>query len=138
MPIILLDSGDIAGNANADFLIPSGIGSYHILYGQIILTTDATVANRQLAFGIYDDAGTPALIFDTHAGATVPASQTVHFELMPGIYRETAIVAGSLQVPIPDPGQVRGGWTIRSRLSSGGQAGDSFRMKLVVEPIGSR
>jgi hypothetical protein len=138
MDIIKLDSGATAGNANADFLVPAGVGAYQVLYGQVILTTNATVANRQFSFGIYDDTGTPVLIFDTHAGAVVPAGQTVHFELLPGIYRETAITAGTVQVPIPDRCLVRGGWTIRSLLSSGGQAADTFRVKLVVEPIGSR
>lgn len=139
MGILLLNSGNVAGNANADFLVPAGIGYYRVLYGQVILTTDATVANRQLAVGVYDDAGAPALIFDNHAGAVVAASQAgVHFELMPGVPRETAVVAGSLQVPIPSNYIVRGGWTIRARLSAGGQAGDVFTVKLVVEPVGSR
>lgn len=138
MDILLLSSGTKAGNVNADFLVPAGIGEYKVLYGHLVLTTNATVANRQVSFGIYDDAGSPALIFDTHAGVTVPANQSsINFELMPGIFRESAIVAGSVQVPIPMECRVRGGWTIRLAVGAG-VAGDSYTVKLAVEPIGSR
>lgn len=138
MNILLLESGTKAGNANADFVVPSGNVHYQINYGQVILTTDATVANRQLDLQILDDAGTPALVFDTHAGTTVPASQTGrHFELMPGTYRETSFVGGSLQCPFPDDFVVKAGWTIRVKFTAG-VAGDSYTVKLVVTEYGSR
>lgn len=127
-------SGATAGNANADITVPAE--GMEVLFGQVILVADGTVASRQLAFQILDSDAN--LIFDTHAGVVVTAGLTVHFELMRGIFRETAIVAGSIQVPIPMDCALKGGWIVRTKLSSGGQAGDSFTVILVTSETPNR
>lgn len=128
----LLTGAATAGNANMDFVVPAQ-KQYRLCYGHVTLTTDATVANRRLVLGIYDDAGTPALVFDTHAGAVVAASQTAaHHELMQGIYRETAFVGNALQVPIGKDVILLPGWTLRVSIDAG-VVGDSFTGKFLVD-----
>lgn len=121
----LITGAATAGNANMDFVVPAN-KMYRVCYGQIRLTTDATVADRRVVLGIYDDTGTPALVFDTHAGAVVAASQTAaHHEFLQGVYRETAFVGGALQVPIGHDVVLLPGWTLRISIDAG-VAGDSF------------
>lgn len=139
MNLLKFNSGAKAGNVNYEVVTPTGFGFYKILYGQVALTTDATVANRRVIIAVYDDTSpTPVLQFDIHAGAVVTASLTdQHHELMPGIYRETAFVGDALQVSIPRKFIVPGGWKIRVSISAG-VAGDSYTANLLIEEQGSR
>lgn len=119
-----------AGNVDMDFVVPAQ-KQYRICYGQAILTTDATVANRRVVLAILDGDG--ATVFDTHAGAVVAASQTdAHHEFLQGIYRETSFVGGALQVPIGHDVILLPGWTLRVSIDAG-VAGDSFTGSFVVD-----
>lgn len=129
---ILVRAAATAGNVVYSYTVPAGY-SLKLAYGHILLTTDATVANRRVKVGLYDSAG--VLITDIHAGATVPASQTdQHMELMQGIYRETALTAGTLQVPIPRDWQGDPGETFRITVDAG-VAGDSYTAALSFEQV---
>jgi len=119
-----------AGNANSDFVVPSN-EARRLLYAQLILTTDATVANRRAIMQIYDDNSN--LIIDAHAGAVVAASQaSQHHEFMQGVYRETTFQGSSLQIPMPSDCYLSAGWTLRFNISAG-VAGDSFSVNLAWE-----
>lgn len=119
-----------AGNANMDFVVPAN-KMYRVCYGQALLTTDATVANRRVVLSILD--GAAATVFDTHAGAVVAASQTnAHHEFLQGIYRETAFAGNALQVPIGHDVVLLPGWTLRVSVDAG-VAGDSFTGSFVVD-----
>jgi hypothetical protein len=99
-----------------------------LLYGQISLTTDATVANRRVVIGVYDDSGN--LIIDIHSGAVVAASASAqHHELMQGVYRETSFVGGALQVPIPDDLIIPPQYSLKITVENG-VAGDSYDYSL--------
>ena len=94
------------------------------LYGQVVLTTDATVANRRVIFRIDDELGNT--LFDSHAGAVVAASATSqHHEFMPGIYRETSFIGNALQIPIPKDCIISPGYSINLVIENG-VAGDSY------------
>lgn len=66
---------------------------------QVAYTSDANAGNRQIKAAMYDSSNN--LIWDSHAGAVQAASNVYHYEWMPGIYRETAFVDNSIQVPFP-------------------------------------
>lgn len=66
---------------------------------QVIYTSDATVGNRQIRASLYDESDN--IIWDSHAGAVQAASLEYHYEWLPGIYRETAFIDNSIQVPFP-------------------------------------
>lgn len=135
MNILKLTASGVAGNVNTDFVAS---GDMEILYGQVILTTDATVANRRVLFQIIDDAGTPAVIFDSHSGAVVTASLTnYHHEMMPGIYRETAFVGSALQVPIPWRCIIPNGYGLRLNIDAG-VAGDSYEVDFMAKSLGAK
>ena len=121
-----------AGNVNTDFLVPAA-SAYRILYGQIVLTTDATVANRRVLVQSIDSDSN--VVFDTHAGAVVAASQTSqHHEIMQGIYRETSFIGSSLQVPIPIDFVLDAGWSLRVSIENG-VAGDSYTVDVVASEL---
>lgn len=121
-----------AGNANMDFAVPAQKG-YRVCYGQVVLTTDATVANRRVVLSLLDAAG--AAVLDSHAGAVVAASQTSqHHEFLQGIYRETSFVGGALQIPIGQDVYLLPGWKLRVAIENG-VAGDSFTGKFMVDVL---
>lgn len=121
-------SGATAGNVNADFVVPDQ-QVRKLLYAQLILTTDATVANRRVICSILDASSN--VLIDTHAGAVVAASQTnQHHEFMQGVYRETAFQGNALQVPISQDSWLQNGWTLRFNIEAG-VAGDSFTVNFV-------
>jgi hypothetical protein len=123
-----VDTG-VAGNANSDYTNGNNF-NMKLCFGQVILTTDASVANRQLLIQLLDETGT--LFIDFHAGTTVPASQTnQHFSVMQGSYRETSFIDSSLQVPIGNDLIVPPGWTVRTKITNG-QAGDSYSSKMLL------
>jgi len=128
--IQLLEAGATAGNVDTTFTVPSQ-KTWKFLYGQAVLTTDVTAANRIGIIQLVDDAS--AVVMDSHAGAAVTASLTnQHLEFMQGIYRETSITNGALQVPIPAGAILSSGWGLNFTVTDG-QAGDSYTIKLVVE-----
>lgn len=132
MSIALLQSAATAGNVDTDHVVPSG-AQRKVLYGQVTLTTDATVANRRVVLQVLDD--TDAVIYDTHAGAVVAASAAdQHHEFMQGIFRETSFIGNALQVPIGADMVMIEGWTLRITIENA-VAGDSYTSTFVVSDI---
>jgi len=106
-----------------------------VLYGQVVLTTDATVANRRVVFRITDKEGDT--VFDSHSGAVVAASQSnQHHEFMPGIFRETSFIGDALQVPIPMRCLLPVGYTLQIIVENG-VAGDSYDYSILAEYVPS-
>lgn len=94
-----------------------------MLYGELVLTTNATVANRLPKLGLYDPDGN--LFMEVAVGASITASLTTRLKYLPGIYRETSIINGAIQVPIPDQAVIPAGWSVKIAITNG-QAGDSY------------
>lgn len=131
-PVVVDKVAATAGNVVYSHTVPSGQGQ-QLLSGQVQLTTDATVADRRVVISMYDEAG--VLINDVHAGAVVAASQVAqHFELMQGGARETAFIAGTLQVPIPIDWVALPGYTFRIAIAAG-VAGDSYSAALLFKNV---
>lgn len=104
-----------------------------ILFGEILVTTDATVANRQIRLSLYDPDG--ALFMSVHPGAAITASLTaVNVGYFQGIYRETSIIDNALQVPLPMKATVQSGWSMKAQLVNG-VAGDSFSGKFYAREV---
>lgn len=82
-----------------------------ILSVHIVLTSTATVGNRQILARVQDD--TDTLVGDFHAGAVQAASNTYHYVYGPGVYRETSFVDGSIQCPFPRETILLPGWDLR-------------------------
>lgn len=121
-----------AGNVSYTYTVPDG-RNQQLVNGHIKLTTDATVANRRLTISLKDAANN--LINDIHAGAVVAASQTdQHHELMQGVYRETAFIASTLQVPIPIDWVAPAGYKFVVSVDAG-VAGDSFSGNLMFKDV---
>lgn len=129
MQIIEYTGSSVAGNvtttntANEDQLID-------VMYGQVVLTTDATVANRRVVFKVLDDSSN--VVFDSHSGTVVAASQSdQHHEFMGGIFRETSFIGGALQVPIPIKCILAPGYSFQIVVENG-KAGDSYDYAFVA------
>lgn len=121
--------GSAAGNANIDFVVPPST-QWRVLYGKVLVTTDATVANRYIRLDMRD--GNES-VMDFHSGAAIAASQTAqHIGFMQGIFRETAFVDGALQVPIGLDARLLSGWTLRV-YAVNGVAGDSISAIIMVD-----
>jgi len=119
----------IAGNV-ATTLTTKDSQSLRLVYGQINLTTDATVADRRVVLSAKDEDGN--IMIDLHSGATVPASQTTqHHEFMQGIYRETSFIGNALQVPIPYDFIIPANYSISIAVENG-QAGDSYNYSFMM------
>jgi len=130
MSLRQLSAGAVAGNVNTDFAVGSE-DNRKVLYGHVILSTDATVASRRVIVQVLDASSN--LIFDAHSGTTVSASTAdQHHAFMQGIYRETSFIGSSLQVPIPIDMALLPGWTLRVNIENG-QAGDSYDVEFVVD-----
>lgn len=130
MPAKKLSATGVAGNANSDFVVEDG-NLNRILYGQVVLTTDATVANRRVRLQAIDDGSN--VVFDSDAGAVVPASETNQkHDYMQSVTRETAFVENALQVPIPEEFVLLPGWTLRTSIVNG-VAGDSYEVNFIAD-----
>lgn len=125
-----------AGNVATTLTIPTlqpNTASQQLLYGQIVLSTDGTVADRRVVLQVLDTSDN--VIIDFHSGAVVAASQTSqHHEFMQGIYRETSFVGAALQVPISAGLELKQGWKLKVTVTSG-VSGDSYSGHLVVKTI---
>ena len=126
-----LTASATAGNVDTDFTPRTG-KSMQVKYGQVVLTTDATVANRRVVVQVLGEDGS-SVIADFHTGAVVAASATTqHHEFMQGIFRETSFIGGAIQVPIPVNCIIPNGYTFRVTVENG-VAGDSYTTNFLVE-----
>lgn len=118
-----------AGNVDTDIIVPDN-QTYEFIWGQIILDTDATVANRWVRIATLDLDGNNALCLC--AGAAVTASKSDQLcAYIQGIYRETAFVNNVIQVPIATDHILLPGFTLRSFIENG-VAGDSYSGGIMV------
>lgn len=118
-----------AGNVDTEITVPPD-QQWRILYGHISLTTDGTTANRWIRPSIQDTDGNKHVCLC--AGAAVTASSTQSTEYMTGIYRETAFINDTMQVPLPTEGWIEGGHKIDIQIENG-VAGDEYTARFVVE-----
>ena len=136
MNILKLTASSVAGNVNTDF---TADGDMEILYGHVVLTTDATVANRTVEIVVIDDAGTPATFADFHSGSVVTASSSnYHHDILPGIFRETSFLttgASNIQLPVPRRFIIPSGYGLRVTVDNG-VAGDSYNANFVAISLG--
>lgn len=97
-------------DSDKSFTVPGG-EEWEICYANVLLTTTATVGNRQLRMTVTDADGNTVGYMS--AGAVQAASLTRSYGFMKGIYRETAFIDGMIQVPIPFGLRLKAGSTIR-------------------------
>lgn len=112
-----------AGNVNTDFTF-TGINPWQVVYGRVVLTTDATVANRRVIIQSLDSAN--KVLFEMQASVTHPASQTdENHEYLPGVGREAAEINNTLLLPIPKKWMFIATQKLRVSINAG-VAGDSY------------
>jgi hypothetical protein len=129
MPLKYIVIPATAGNVDTDILVPDN-KTYEFLWGQVILTTDATSANRWVRIATLDLDGNNALCLC--AGKTVPASQTDQLHnYIQGIFRETSFINNVIQVPVAKNHLLPPGFTLRSFIENG-VAGDSYSGGIMV------
>lgn len=115
--------GATAGNATKTWTVDTG-DKKRILYGNVTLTTDATVANRYVVVQVLDENSNVVTAF--HSGAPVAASATSQqHDFLQGVFRETSFVDSSVHVPFATECVIPEGWGVKVSIS-GGVAGDSF------------
>ena len=95
-----------------------------LLFIHVIFTSDATAGNRQLEMELLDPSGN--VIMDMHAGVTQAASLTRHYEFIPGIFRETAFIDGTINVPLPTGMAVPGGYSVRVKDNANVSVSDTM------------
>lgn len=95
-----------------------------LLFLHCVYTSDANAGNRQILFQLLNPAGN--VVLDTHAGAVQAESNVYHYEMMPGIYRETAFIDESIQVPIPAGMVIPAGYTLKVFDDNTVAVGDSM------------
>ena len=130
MPAKKISATAVAGNANTDSVV-TGNHVHRVLYGQVSLTTDATVANRRVRLQAIDDGAN--VVFNSDAGVVVPASQSNQaHDFMQGVTRETSFTDNAVQVPIPEDFVLLPGWTLRVTIVNG-VVGDSYEVNFVAD-----
>lgn len=121
-----------AGNSTYVYTVPAHTKK-KFMGGHINLTTDATAANRRVVVSMLDP--NDNVLVDIHAGAVVTASLSAqHHEFMQGTYRETAYIAGTLQVPILSDWVFPAGYKLKISVTAG-VAGDSFSGALLLDSV---
>lgn len=84
-------------NNTAAITVPDN-EKWKILWCNILYVSDATVGNRTMFLDSYSVSST---IFVSGAGAAQAASQTVAYQFVSGILRETAVTNLTILSPIP-------------------------------------
>jgi hypothetical protein len=92
------------------WLVPAG-EMWRVLSACVSLATTATVGNRLMCIQVLNEAG--AQIKRLVPGNVQAASTTVFYCFLQGIYRETSVVNGAIEGPIPIDFYVLPGNTIR-------------------------
>lgn len=96
-----------------------------LIFAHTIWTTSATVGNREVVLQLLNSSGT--VVGDWHAGAFLTASLTgQHIEFMPGVYRETSLINGTLQVPFASGLLVPPEYTVKILDSNAVSGSDAF------------
>lgn len=90
--------------------VPEG-EMWHLNSIMVVLTTTATVGNRQILIEAKNTSG--VVIGRISAGAVQAASLTRYYQCMQGTYRETAFINGDIQIPIPQDAYFPAGFSLR-------------------------
>jgi hypothetical protein len=96
-----------------------------LLWAHVIYTT-VGAGTRIFEMAMLDP--TDAEIIVVVAGATQAGSLAYHYNLMQGVFRETAAVAASLQVPFGKEFFIPAGYKLRFRDSAGISASDTMQI----------
>lgn len=110
VPPIGSQFNDAADDSDKSFTVPNN-EMWKLNFAHVLYVSSADAGNRIVTVEI-DDADGNNLI-DLVAGAVQAASTTVHYGFLQGIYRETSVVNGELQVPMPEDCYLGPGYTIR-------------------------
>lgn len=97
-------------NSNKTFTVPDG-EMWHLNWARIVFTTTATVGNRLITLEIIDQSSN--VLMSLAAGAVQAASATVDYNFLQGIFRETTVANGEIQVPFGQDTWLPAGWTLR-------------------------
>ena len=110
--------------------IPPNI-SYEVLYGHVIVTTDANTGNRRFHMDVVDTDGN--VITDVHAKPQQGANEVQHYSLKQGMPEDTTFTAGvDLQLSLTNRFFVPPSHLIEVFLENQ-QAGDIIEVNLVVD-----
>ena len=104
-----------------------------LCWAHVEYTSSATAGNRQILLQLINEAG--AVVFDSHAGATQAASLTYHYSFLQGIYRETSVVALSIQVPFPKDFVIPPGYTLKVFDQTNVDSADTFILSYQTETL---
>lgn len=121
VPVIDRAVDSTANDSNKSFIVPNGeMWKLNSIY--VVLTTDATVGNRQMVFEAVNASG--VVVGRISAGAVQAASTTRRYLCMQGTYRETAFINTDIQVPIPMDSFLPSGFSLHvydsAEISPGG------------------
>lgn len=114
-------TADPAAGAELSFAVPAG-ELYELYVVFIQLVTSATVATRQVELVIDDGTN---VIYRCAAGATQAASLTTRYNFGANLPKDSAVVAGDLNVPLPQPLVLSGGYRIQT-VTTAKDAGDNY------------
>ena len=124
----LLDTA--LNDSDKAFTVP-GAETWKVMYGHVILTSTATVGNRQILLTVTDNLGN--VIYNSYAGNVQAASLAYNYSFNQGIARETTVVANSLQVPIPTDLILLPGYVLRAYdVTAVDAAADDMEVAFVV------
>ena len=118
------------GTGTRTLPIPPNV-SYEVMYGHIIVTTDANTGNRRFHMDVVDSDGN--VVTDVHAKPQQGASEVQHYALKQGMPEDTTFTAGiDLQLSISNRFFVPPNHFIEVFLENQ-QAGDVIEVNLVVD-----
>jgi hypothetical protein len=99
-----------ANDSNKSWVVPDG-EMWELNWAHVILASTATVGNRVVCIDVLDEDGN--ILLDLPSAVVQAASATNHYAFFQGIFRESAFVLSSLQVPIPRSLMLKAGYTLK-------------------------
>lgn len=108
-PVVSVRDSD-ANDSNKAWTVPDN-ALWKITRACVGLVTSATVGNR--VFTLQEEDADGNILQKIVSGNVQAASSTVSYCCMQGIFRETSVVNGSIQVPIPEDFFIPGGHVVR-------------------------
>ena len=108
-PVVSVRDSD-ASDSNKSWTVPAN-ELWKITRACVGLVTSATVGNR--VFTLQEEDADGNVLQKLVSGNVQAASATVSYCCLQGIFRETSVVNGSIQVPIPEDFFIPGGHVVR-------------------------
>ena len=97
-------------SSSKTFTVPDG-EMWHLNWVRATFTSTATAGNRTIELDIIDESSN--VFLSLTAGAVQAASTTVDYNFLQGIYRETTVINGELQVPFGLDTWLPAGWSMK-------------------------